>query len=363
MQSFFEIVIIANFAQIVLTIGTHFFLANNGGIDVKREKSIIAIMYLILVYSLSNSITTFFVETGKSDMICTIFKMIGLIIRPIIPVFLLFSVLPKNKYNILLVAPALLNTIIYIMSIFVDNLCFKYENGVYIRANNITGYLCLIISIVYLVILMVTLLVLFAKDNIKETFVLILCFIFCMASGIIEFFKDVYVLGLVASISLIFYYLFLHVQYSKKDVATGLLNRQSYYTFIEQNNDKITSIIMLDMNDLKKINDSKGHSAGDEALKKVGESITKTITPKMKVFRHGGDEFIVVCINTTKGVVLETMENIKKNVASLGMSISAGYGYREYKEPAIELEKIADTRMYEDKAIYHMKKGNDRRVN
>ncbi len=359
MLDFINLVIISNFAQVVATICMHIFLTNSGGLDRKKEKLLIALMYVILAYSLFDSAIDYVAKIGGSDILCKILAIFGYVIRPLIPFSLLLSLF-KNKKMIIYSIPAILNFIIYVLSLFFDKLVFWYEGGVFHRAS-ILGFSSLITCILYLVLLILFVSFTDGKKNIKELTILVVCAIFCVWAGVIEFFVDYDILGIVSSISFIFYYLFMHVQYSKKDPTTGLFNRQTYYNYIEQNNDKVTAIMMLDMNDLKRINDTQGHEAGDKALKNCGEAIDRALTSKMTLFRQGGDEFTVVCLNTTKGVVEETKENIKKEVNASNLSIAVGYGYKEYKEPISELEKIADRNMYEDKALYYKTSGIDRR--
>ena len=67
-------------------------------------------------------------------------------------------------------------------------------------------------------------------------------------------------------IALFIYHVFSILQLTKKDALTGLLNRQAYYGETSRSFKDITAIISLDMNGLKKINDTYGHDAGDEAL-------------------------------------------------------------------------------------------------
>ncbi len=55
----------------------------------------------------------------------------------------------------------------------------------------------------------------------------------------------------------------------------------------------ITAVVSVDMNDLKKINDTQSHSAGDLALTTVAECLTKNRVRNKKVYRIGGDEFAI----------------------------------------------------------------------
>ena len=66
----------------------------------------------------------------------------------------------------------------------------------------------------------------------------------------------------------------------------------SYMNEIAETNDSI-SLIFLDINGLKKINDIKGHEAGDNLIK-TAANILKTVFKDSYIFRAGGDEFVVV---------------------------------------------------------------------
>ncbi|MCR4813784.1 MAG: diguanylate cyclase [Lachnospiraceae bacterium] len=68
-------------------------------------------------------------------------------------------------------------------------------------------------------------------------------------------------------VALFIYYVFSILQLTSKDSLTGLLNRQAYYAAVKGNSRDITAPVSIDMNGLKAINDTKGHAAGDEALK------------------------------------------------------------------------------------------------
>lgn len=74
---------------------------------------------------------------------------------------------------------------------------------------------------------------------------------------------------------LVLYYLFIYTKTAKADTLTGLLNRQCYYADAQKERDRITCVVSVDMNDLKKINDSQGHEAGDLALMTVSKCLSK----------------------------------------------------------------------------------------
>ncbi len=74
------------------------------------------------------------------------------------------------------------------------------------------------------------------------------------------------------------------------------------------------SVIMIDIDYFKKINDSFGHIAGDNILKKLAEKLTESVRDVDIVARYGGEEFLVVCPNTSIGGASILAERIRENV-------------------------------------------------
>lgn len=165
------------------------------------------------------------------------------------------------------------------------------------------------------------------------------------------------------------------------DALTGLGNRYAYETTIKEIGEEFTIpndliVIMMDLNGLKRVNDTYGHDAGDEYIKGAGKCIKETFSAYGRVFRVGGDEFVAV-INTQSS----NMMNLLSKLASLTESWEGSYtkkltisvGYSESRdvvtlevESAVErvqrMLKIADRRMYEAKKEFYAKSGENRRA-
>ncbi len=90
------------------------------------------------------------------------------------------------------------------------------------------------------------------------------------------------------------------------DPLTGALNRREFIRVADEELERAgryhndVTFMMLDIDHFKKINDSFGHDAGDEVLKKLVEVCGKTLRPSDSFFRFGGEEFIVVLSGTNK---------------------------------------------------------------
>ena len=157
------------------------------------------------------------------------------------------------------------------------------------------------------------------------------------------------------------------VRLSKYDRLTGIFNR-SYFEEIFENYYKKALryqehfvIAMLDMNDLKVINDTLGHDAGDYALKELVNQINLDIRESDIFARYGGDEFIIVFFNATEKEVQLKLITLQIKIEQkvflynknpIKLSFSYGTSYFPNDNKTIDdLIKIADTNMYLNKTI------------
>ena len=115
------------------------------------------------------------------------------------------------------------------------------------------------------------------------------------------------------------------------------------------------SIIMADTNGLKMINDSFGHSMGDELLKKAACAIKQACRAEDIIVRYGGDEFVIVLPNTNDAETLKIANSIKEfalkeEVANIELSITCGYATKHSTHESI-MEKLAnaENHMYSHK--------------
>ena len=147
---------------------------------------------------------------------------------------------------------------------------------------------------------------------------------------------------------------------SLHDIMTGLYNR----AFFEEEMHRLSksrrypiSIIVLDMDNLKKINDQQGHLAGDVALQNVAYLVKKCFRSEDVIARIGGDEMAVLLPGMTNEGVLKSKERILseidmhnvKNGVRTSLSVSIGCATAQQGELLTDTFKRADARMYEDK--------------
>jgi diguanylate cyclase len=142
------------------------------------------------------------------------------------------------------------------------------------------------------------------------------------------------------------------------DDLTGLYNRRFFeeeMLRVDVKRNLPISIIMGDTNGLKLINDSFGHKIGDELLKKTAAAIKKGCREDDIIARVGGDEFVILLLNSNASQTVEVIERIKASIAKLkigkiGLSVSFGYGTKNVRNKGIRdiLIEAEDT-MYKNK--------------
>jgi len=114
---------------------------------------------------------------------------------------------------------------------------------------------------------------------------------------------------------------------SIRDGLTGCYNRRYFQDIIASEisrasrYDRSLSLLMLDIDDFKKLNDTYSHVFGDKVLKAVGESIRHSVRDVDMVFRYGGEEFSVIMPDTHKDAAFVGAERIRKNIEKLKFNI------------------------------------------
>ena len=146
------------------------------------------------------------------------------------------------------------------------------------------------------------------------------------------------------------------------DAMTKLLNRYgsniAFEKALDENPDGPLVMIMVDLDDLKLINDQFGHDMGDEALKALARYLVETFPETAILCRTGGDEFIVGLV----GPDVARADELIRDFAALDMeytydgvphSVTASIGYACIPDQAASLREV---KIKADKALYAVKK-------
>lgn len=160
-----------------------------------------------------------------------------------------------------------------------------------------------------------------------------------------------------------------YIYTSNTDELTKCYNRRAYDSDME-NLDLNTEwiYISLDLNGLKKANDTLGHSAGDELICAASNCMKFAFASYGKIYRIGGDEFVVLIQESVSNIdsILQVFDTtIHDWHGKYSNSISVSYGVVKSSEQDFDsihsVSKLADERMYKSKSEYYNISGNDRR--
>lgn len=156
---------------------------------------------------------------------------------------------------------------------------------------------------------------------------------------------------------------------SNTDELTKCFNRRAYDLDME-NLDLNTEwvYISLDLNGLKKANDTLGHSAGDELICAAANCMKFAFASYGKIYRIGGDEFVVLIHESVSNIdsILQVFDvTISDWHGKYSNSISVSYGVVKSTEQDFDsiysVSKLEDERMYKSKSEFYNMSGNDRR--
>jgi len=157
---------------------------------------------------------------------------------------------------------------------------------------------------------------------------------------------------------------------ARVDVLTGLLNRRAFYERaqglwnVAQRRLRPLSLLMLDVDHFKSVNDRFGHAAGDNVLQRVAEILTTTCRSADLIVRWGGEEFLLLLPETDLDEATRLAERLRRSIAAevielqgAKLSVTASFGVCQMRGESTLEQLIADT----DQWLYRAKRaGRDR---
>jgi diguanylate cyclase (GGDEF)-like protein len=141
---------------------------------------------------------------------------------------------------------------------------------------------------------------------------------------------------------------------AETDPLTGCFNRRVFRDLVDDlrrgDGSREGTVVMLDMDGLKKINDREGHAAGDAAIRAMADAIrAKTRNTDLAV-RWGGDEFLVVLPGLSVAEGSARRDQITAGIADVGLSASTGVAAYGDAIDMMDAVETADASMYAVKA-------------
>ena len=154
-------------------------------------------------------------------------------------------------------------------------------------------------------------------------------------------------------------------QLSDTDEVTGLNNRRAFNKMLEaetrkaERYDRPFSVLMLDADDLKGVNDEFGHAVGDKLIITIAQVINDSLRKTDFLARFGGDEFVAILTETPVDRAVDVAERIRSSVENTSFAVDGkrvastiSIGVSCYSKEVSEIEEImerADKKLYESK--------------
>jgi diguanylate cyclase (GGDEF)-like protein len=150
--------------------------------------------------------------------------------------------------------------------------------------------------------------------------------------------------------ALLLYYIFVYIHLAVIDPLTSLLNRQSYYQDLELGAKSISGVVSVDMNELKYLNDSFGHEAGDAALKTISSILLEHCGRGGVPYRVGGDEFMLLYTGVQQREIEAFVQTLRGKLSETPYTCAFGLAMVKPGGTVHEALVEADANMYADKA-------------
>lgn len=271
----------------------------------------------------------------------------------------------KLKNHVLIVSPIIVNTLLVLINPFLKLLFYVTENNVYQRGS--LFFIPVSISYFYLIYSFIFIYANRKKVNKVEFLPLLLFGVFPAIAGAIQsMFYGFLLMWSSIAFSMIIVYIHFQSQMMQMDYLTKSWTREKLYTYlknrIKQNKFKNFSIVFIDLDNFKKINDTFGHSEGDKLLIDVVQIINSILCNGDFIARYGGDEFVLFLNVESEHDVEAIMKRISaavndyNNILKNSYKLKYSYGYELYN---FDIHMTASEYInHVDKLMYKAKNNN-----
>ncbi|NLG52551.1 MAG: GGDEF domain-containing protein [Clostridiales bacterium] len=296
---------------------------------------------------------TVFTDYRAVNILCNV---IGFSLAPMIPlvIVLIFDNRLLGKRRLLLI-PTLINIVAVVLSPLFGYIFHVDADNRYVRGDYF--FIFIAVYIINFLILIICTLETGKRYNYPIRRKMIALSLFTIMGTSIQLVNpSIYSSWHCVTLSLLLYYFMMSDFHSSFDTLTGLYTRAAFNNAAKQIS-KAFSVIALDIDDFKSINDTYGHAYGDTVIRTIAEIVRKSFARHCTCYRFGGDEFMIISDETDEEKLeyrLSLMKNSLKKERERGNALpTVSYGYsifRGGKKPDFnKILKEADARMYQFK--------------
>lgn len=255
--------------------------------------------------------------------------------------------------------PALLTVILLVINIFyplyfsVDTMTHYFSRGDYYWIQ----YVILVAFYIYFLVFIINQ---WRLIDVSAKFIFIVFFALpLLGMGVQLLYSKVFLSWTSIAFAIFLMYIFLESTSGAKDYLTGLYSRRSFEQYIDVlfENKEVFTVLYIDLNGFKAINDTFGHLAGDHVLKEFSIILFNVLKSNNMISRLGGDEFIAV-IHEDNNVhkLISEIENQLAHAPNSQMNhLTFSYGFSKFNHEASidDIYFVCDREMYHHKKAYH----------
>ncbi len=336
-----------NYACVLICVFLLIFLIVDRSYEKKIRLLFIIAIAATLILTAADSVDYYIAQGTTPFFIRRVTSALGYALRPLTIFAIALVVRRWEKRTYLLSLPFLFNAAVSFASIWTGWMFYFDSDNQFHRG--MLWVLPFVISGFYLIAMLFWNVKEFRRNGVGELLVIIAVVVLTTFAVTLEILKVKFLLNPTIAAGLSAYYLFLHVQIYKRDPLTNLLNRRNFYLDAKEYSNVFMTVVSVDINNLKKINDSEGHDAGDQAIMSVAQAFYTAQSAGFYAYRTGGDEFMILAKKKTEeetGVMLQKMNRYLERTP---YSISIGMAVFEPGMDFSQVCKRADDQMYENK--------------
>lgn len=348
---YMKIISYANLMPLILLVIFSFIVIYNPVFNQRQGRLFLAVAIINIIMILSTILDYILtLETGEHAwwQLRTFTTFFNFCIGPIIPL-IIYKITTLEKLKFWLYIPFWCNVFICSISIFIPLVFNVSKLNIYGRGP--LFYLPFATIIFYIICIAIKT----GKSKLhgkqKERLLLLaIAFILSLVMFLEVKYRYYFMIWTSTAICIPLYYFLLNINQSILDPLTGTYNRLMYIKELSNLSQKKNGIIAsLDINDLKVMNDTKGHEAGDQLLITFANLINENLPNQVNLFRIGGDEFIILSRKDNYKKVKESIDHARLKMQG---NVSFSYSIEQYT-PNQDMTAFLDNL---DKKLYQNKK-------
>ncbi len=334
------------------------FMKTNKIFSPRVRRYFYGVIMTVIALCIGDSICIIYLTNDNPCFFQILFMAIGYALRPLVALFVYYIVMRRSrKLHILIWIPEIINVLVAFSALF-SPLAFSYNDmNQYVRGP--LGYTTHLTSLFYVVLIIIGTMKKFREKSFSEFVLLGFLALVMITAVLLDMMLRMWLTVPAISVGVTFYYLYFHSEAQMRDSLTNAYSRKRFYMDAEKYHNDICGLIGFDLNDLKLLNDTQGHAIGDKALITMTDIIQLHMPRRSRLYRTGGDEFVVLCRRVSPEAAEKFISNVKSAMSVTPFRCAAGLAYNRDNTDIDTLYKAADEQMYQDKT--RMKAGRNYR--